>query len=222
MRVAVSLVALIGTLTFACAGEAPVDVDPVRDAARESGDADEDTGEPPPGDEDAAADAGAETSDAAPTDTAGDGPLVCEGSESEPNNSLPSAVSLKDIDDCDSSGGSFKGVVAGATDPDFWHFTGSDKLGCVVDPTASTKTSGVRVCVFVSCSAGTTSIKSCPKGTPATSPGGVNGCCSDGPGEVEVEHTCPLPGADDGADVYLRVDAPTATACVPYEITYHF
>lgn len=219
MRVVGSLAVLVSVLTFACAGEAPVDVDPPTDAARESGDAadeapesgDEDTDATPI--EDAAADA---------RDAEGDAPLVCEGSESEPNNSLPSAVSLKNIDDCDSSGGSFNGVVAGATDPDFWHFTGSDKIGCVVDASASTKTTGVRLCVFVSCSAGTTSIKSCPKGTPATSPGGVSGCCSDSAGNVEVEHTCPLPGADDGADVYLRVDAPGATACVPYAVTYHF
>ncbi len=215
--------ALLLALVAGCAGEAPTDSDPVRADAKSDTSGD-DTGEPDTGtvenDTGAPADSGAaETANDASEDTR----PVCTGSEAEPNNSLPSAVPLKEIDDCDGSGGTFKGVIAGGSDPDFFHYKGNDSFGCVVDASASTKTSGVRLCVFVSCGSGTTELKSCKKGTKETSPGGVLGCCSNGPGEVQVEHGCPLVGTSDSADVYMRVDAPgSGSMCTPYEVSYHF
>ncbi len=212
---------------LACAGEAPVDEDVAPDAKADSGapeEASADTGDEP---DTFVADSG--TADTALPEEAGrdaatdvpDAKPVCTGSQAEPNNTIPSAALLASIDDCDSSGSSFKGVAAGSGDPDFWHYLGSDKFGCSVDPFASTK-SPVRLCVFVACSAGTTEVKKCSKGTPATSPGGLPGCCTEGPGDVLVEHSCPLLGTDDGADVFMRVDAPGATTCVPYDVSYHF
>lgn len=224
MRLGLAL--LLCTLA-GCAGEAPTDSDPVRaDAGRDSsGDATEDTGEPEDtgtleSDTGEPADSGAaETA----TDASADARPTCPGSEAEPNNSIPSAVPLKEIDDCDGSGGSFKGVVAGGSDPDFFHYKGNDSFGCVVDATASTKSAGVRLCVFVSCASGTTELKSCKKGTKETSPGGVLGCCTSGPGEVQVEHGCPLVGTSDSADVYMRVDAPgSGSMCTAYDVSYHF
>lgn len=146
---------------------------------------------------------------------------MCTGSQAEPNNTIPSAALLPSIDDCDSSGSKLEGVLAGGGDPDFWHYLGKDKLGCSVDPFATTK-DPVRLCVFVACGSGTTDIKKCSKGTFATSPGGLGGCCTDGPGDVSVDDRCPLVGSDDGADVFMRVDSPSATGCVPYEVSYHF
>lgn len=215
---------LLGGVLLGCAGEAPSDPDPVRTDARsdtrESVDSEvEDTSEPV----DSATDS-AMVPETAMDSTPADARPVCTGEESsEPNNSLPSAALLKEIDDCDGSGGSFKGVLAGESDPDFFHYKGNDSLGCVVDASASTKTAGIRLCVFVVCAAGTTELKSCKKGTKATSPGGAQGCCTDGPGDVSVEHGCPLVGASDSADVYMRVDAPgSGAACKAYDVTYHF
>lgn len=216
---------LLGALAlFGCGGDAPEDQDVVADAKPDTGSVD--TGEAP--DTFVAVDSGANDSSANDTgsaadtaDAATDTTPTCTGSQAEPNNSIPSALLLPSIDDCDGSGSTLKGVAAGSGDPDFWHYIGTDKFGCSVDAFAST-TDKVRLCVFVACSAGTTEIKKCNKGTAATSPGGVQGCCTDGPGEVSVEHSCPLVGTDDGADVFMRVDAPGATACVPYQVSYHF
>lgn len=211
-------------VTAGCSGEAPTDNDPVRaDGGAETSTEEDTAGEPN--------DTGTAPEDAADTATAGDTASdvsadtrpTCPTVDNEPNNSIPSASILKEIDDCDGSGGSFKGVVAGGSDADFFTYKGNDTTLCRTDVTASTKTAGVRLCAFVSCAAGTTEIKNCVKGTKATSPGGVNGCCADGPGDVEVEHTCPLVGADDSAQIYMRVDAPgSAAMCTNYEVTYHF
>jgi hypothetical protein len=208
----------------ACAGEAPTDSDPIKTDAKSETTA-ADTSEDDTGTEmdSSVTDTGSMSETAGDTMMMGDTRPMCTGEESEPNNSLPSAALLKEIDDCDGSGGTFKGVVAGQTDPDFFHYKGNDSFGCVVDATASTKTAGVRLCVFVVCASGTTELKSCKKGTKETSPGGALGCCSDGPGEVVVEHGCPLVGTSDSADVYMRVDAPgTGSKCAPYEVSYHF
>lgn len=203
----------------ACADEAPVDEDVVLDARSDTGSAEEasadDTSSMDTGVPETAVDAATDSADTADTRP------VCTGSQAEPNNTIPSAALLPGIDDCDSSGSTLSGVLAGGGDPDFWHYLGKDKIGCAVDPFASTK-NAVRLCVFVACSSGTTNVKKCNKGTAAVSPGGLNGCCTDGPGDVSVDYSCPLVGSDDGADVFMRVDSPTATGCVPYEVSYHF
>jgi hypothetical protein len=215
---ALFLLVLIG-----CSGEAPTDSDPIRTDAKTESSSD-DTGE---GDTGGESDTGSANDTGSTGETSGDATPdtrpTCTEVEAEPNNSIPSAVALKEIDDCDGSGGTLKGMVAGGTDPDFFHYKGNDKFGCVVDATASTKTAGVRLCVFVSCASGTTELKSCKKGMKETSPGGVLGCCSSGPGEVVVEHGCPLVGSSDSADVYIRVDAPgSGSMCTPYDVDYHF
>lgn len=213
-------VALLSASLLACAGEAPVDEDPVREAGADSGATAEttvDSGEEP---DTFVIDSGVDVATDSSPDSA-DAKPVCVGSQAEPNNSIPSAILLSPIDDCDSSGSKFKGVVAGAGDPDFWHYLGTDKFGCTVDPFASTK-DPVRLCVFIACGSGTTELKKCSKGSPTTSPGGLPGCCTTGPGDVLVDYSCPLVGSDDNADVFMRVDALAATGCVPYEVSYHF
>lgn len=222
MHLRLLLVAVL-TAGFGCSGDAPVDSDVIRDAQSESATqlddgVDEDTGESSD-----SADSAGDTRTEVASETSTDARPTCAMEESEPNNSLPSALNLKEIDDCDGSGSSFKGVVSGGTDSDFFHYKGNDKVGCVVDASASTKTAGVRLCVYVTCAAGTTELKSCKKGTRETSPGGVQGCCNIGPGEVVVEHGCPLVGTSDSADVYMRVDAPGGgSACTAYDVSYHF
>lgn len=220
MRLALCLVTLVAL--SGCAGEAPTDPDPIRrdGGSESSADAEDDTGAVVEDTGNVVEDSGGAD---AVTDTRTDAPPMCPTVELEPNNSIPSSVQLKEIDDCDGSGGTFKGMLAGGSDPDFWHYKGNDKFGCVVDATASTKTAGVRLCVFVSCASGTTELKSCKKGMKETSPGGVLGCCTSGPGEAVVEHGCPLVGTSDSADVYIRVDAPgTGSMCTAYEVAYHF
>jgi len=199
----------------ACGGEAPEDSDPVVNGDS-GGDADNEAAAEASADS-APADEGVDTADTGPTK------LTCEGSEPEPNDTRVVARVLKEIDDCDGSGGSFKGVVGGGGDIDYWTYSGKDTTLCRVDVTASTK-SGVRLCAVAFCKGGATAFKSCKKGL-KTTVAGVDGCCS-GPGEllaeVELEHSCTLLGPSDDADVWMRVDDPGGTTCKSYTVDYHF
>lgn len=172
-----------------------------------------------------ASDATPETTTAEDTGTADtksdSGKLTCTGSQVEPNDSLPSARPLKAIDDCDGSGDKFTGTVGGA-DVDYWTYKGSDKFGCSVDPSVKNHSASVRVCVFAQCLSGTTEFKKCNSGTAFKLPSGIDGCCTDGPGDASMDYTCTLVGSDDSADVFMRVDSPGATTCLPYEVDYHF
>jgi len=223
MRFGFGLATVLFTLSLACGGtDAPSDPDPnpKADGAADTAEVSVDTAIDPDTGIEETIDPDTGLPDTGVRDTGPD-ILTCTGSQFEPNNSEGSALWLKEVTDCDGSGGSFSGTLGGSLDVDWWHYTGKDTFGCSVDPTASTK-SGVRVCIFAACVAGATELKSCPKGTKATSPAGSVGCCSDVSGDVEVEFGCTLVGADDGADVYMRVDDTFTKVCRPYTVDYHF
>jgi hypothetical protein len=156
--------------------------------------------------------------DAAPDDAAPP-PLACDDPGPEPDEREVEATPLPDINDCDSNGSSVSGVVAGASDVDFFHFVGTDTIACVVDPTAMIDAAGLRLCVFLSCRHGATNLKGCPSGDPALSPAGFSGCCSTS-GTVQASISCFV--GDDSADVYLSVAEPVGDECVPYRISYHY
>jgi hypothetical protein len=185
----------------------------VSDVALEADDTGSDTAEPD-------AEPDADPNETTVRDT---GPeiLTCTGSQWEPNGSEGSAEWIGDITDCDGTGGSFSGVLGGGADVDWWHYSGTDKFGCSVDPTASTS-SGVRLCMYVACKGGATELKGCTKGAPSKSPSGNVGCCADYAGAVALDFKCTLLGTDDSADVYLKLDDPSATTCKPYTVAYHF
>jgi hypothetical protein len=146
---------------------------------------------------------------------------TCTGEETEPNDRAIEAVPLGTIDDCDSSGSTLHGVLSSASDVDYWHFQGNDTFGCSVDPTVST-TQSVKLCVFVACLHGPTEVKGCTDSTPTLSDEGLHGCCTDGPGDAVVDFTCTLVGSDDSADVYIRVEDPSASSCEHYDVAYHY
>lgn len=136
--------------------------------------------------------------------------------------SLTTAVRLPTIDDCDGSGRSVSGTLAGPTDAAWFVFRGSDTVGCAVDATVSTRTSGLRLCVFARCATGATTYKGCRDGE-KTVLGADTGCC--GVDLVSLQHACGGTSGgttDDTADVYVRVEAPSATACLPYSVGYHY
>ncbi len=194
----------------------------------------EDPGVPTDSGQDVAADSAVDTgtpdTDTPDTEVPDTGPEVrdtgpeildCTSSQWEPNGTEGSASWIGEITDCDSAGSSFSGVLGGGSDVDWWHYAGSDKLGCSVDPWASTK-SGVKLCMYVSCKGGPTEVKSCKTGTASKSPSGAPGCCSDSGGTVQIDFHCTLLGADDSADVFLKVSDPTVTTCRPYKVDYHY
>ncbi len=166
-----------------------------------------------------AGDAGTAGSAGGDQDAGPDAPL-CSDPYPEPNESESAATSLGTIDDCTASGGVVSGVL-GPSDIDWFVFNGQHPaLGsCSPGAYASVGTTGLRLCAFLECKSGTTSV-SCLEGGSATSPFGRQGCCS-GTGVVAANHTCSGLGGTN-ATVFLRVDDTAGTACTQYELTYHY
>jgi len=167
---------------------------------------------------------------AGPTTTTGPGPttttstntststggLNCNDINDGNNNTEASATDLGTIDDCDGSGESVSGIVAGVADTDWYKYNGDDTFGCVATPLRGlTSSDPVRLCKFMQCDGGT---PSCPGGTDAaTSPDGRPGCCGDAGFEMGIE----CDGTDDDATIYVRVQT-TTNDCVTYTLDYHY
>jgi len=159
------------------------------------------------------------TKDVASEADTGVPPLSCTGELDEPNATEIFATQLGTIDDCDSSGSSVKGVSSGVGDVDWMVFHGTDTFGCSVDPTIQINATGVRLCAFALCTAGTTTVQSCNGATSATSPAGIHGCCTTTAKSVSVQINCS--STNDSAAIFVRVDQ-TQNQCVAYDVAYHF
>lgn len=153
-------------------------------------------------------------------DAGPDGSTTC----SDPNDvggSEPTAKDLGTITDSDSAGSTFSGVVSGAVDVDYYELTGTDEYGAVVDPTLSSTSTGVEICMFVTCIQGSgIDFKSCTGGSQATSDLGRPGCCFTAPGSIALEYDC-LGTTNESATMFMRVRQ-TSSACVSYAASYHF
>jgi hypothetical protein len=158
----------------------------------------------------------------------GEPPACPDPSPAEQNESESTAYALfgSSIDDCDSSGSSIQGVIAGDDDVDWYTYIGDDSFGCVVDPARviAQSQSGLRLCKFFRCvDANAATEFSCPALTnAATSPEGRAGCCgSFGFGVSDLNCTG---STDDIAEVFIRVDQPGATpsTCNSYTLDFHY
>ncbi len=140
---------------------------------------------------------------------------ACPDPYDEPNDTENTATDLGTISDCDSSGGQAIGVLSG-DDEDWYTYYGTDG-SCVVDAAVSIVADGqVRVCQYIDC---TELTLDCPQDTsPATSPNGRAGCCSELP--FELGFNCS--GLWEDADVYISIDKPGSFPCVSYTLDYHF
>jgi hypothetical protein len=154
-------------------------------------------------------------------------PACPDPSPAEQNESENTAFALaaQPIDDCDGSGSSIQGVIAGANDVDWYTYVGDDSFGCVVDPTRSFTQSqgGLRLCKFMECvDANAVTEITCGGGSsPATSPQGRDGCCGTAGFVADVNCTG---STDDITEVYIRLDQPGANAstCNSYTLDYHY
>ena len=164
-------------------------------------------------------DAGVDAPAEAAVDT-GPPPLTCPGEVLEPNDSEILASVRPQIDDCDSSGQSFTGVSSGTGDVDWVRFRGKDTTLCAVDPTLKIDAAGVRICAFVMCTDGATTVQGCTNGVSSSSPAKTKGCCANGTAKLTIPMNCT--GTSDDADVFIRIDQPDANACVPYKVDYHY
>jgi hypothetical protein len=150
------------------------------------------------------------------------GGVTCNDTGSEPNDSEAAALTQPQINDCDGSGSSVTGVIAGSGDVDWFKFKGDDDLLCSVDPYAisSAVSGGARLCAFADCG-GVTELKSCKKGVQNSSPSGLAGCCTTTGTDVALEINCPGT-PEDNATIYIRIDQPSGNSCISYTIDYHY
>ncbi len=149
---------------------------------------------------------------------------TCTNENDEPNEAEATATTLANIDDCDSSGTKLTSVASGTADSDTFRYAGADTAGCIVDPTAQLNVAGAELCMFVACKTGTATVSKCSTGAAsATSPSGKPGCCIQTTAPLTTTFACG--GSDDSADVYMRVKqlpSNPQSACLPYEVQYHF
>jgi hypothetical protein len=145
---------------------------------------------------------------------------ACEDYGAEPHDNQETAQNLGTISDADDDGSFACGTIKGTNDIDWYTFAGDDAFLNYVDPERSLVTQnggGGRVCVYLQCNNGSTSID-CGGATADTAPLGQKGCCS----ATSVAPKLNCSGLDDSAKIWIRVDTPQALACVPYQLDYHF
>ncbi|MDC0719161.1 hypothetical protein [Nannocystis bainbridge] len=145
---------------------------------------------------------------------------ACEDYGQEPHENQETAQNLGTISDDDKDGSFVCATIKGKNDVDWYTFAGDDAFLNYVDPVRSLvqqNGSGGRVCVYLQCNSGGTSIN-CSGATPDTAPLGQKGCCST----TSVAPKLDCDGLDDSAKIWIRVDTPDSLACVPYQLDYHF
>lgn len=114
---------------------------------------------------------------------------------------------------------SFPGVLAGSDDEDWFALTSSDTRYGGCNHRVTVDTPGLRACIYGACGIETsTPTTTCTGGSPAVSPDGVPGCCSDS-GRATLEIVC-RPGASQVTTYYFHVSGADAAMCVPYRATY--
>ncbi len=149
------------------------------------------------------------------TTTTTSGETVCSDPGAEPNDNEATATDLGAIEDCDAQLLDVSGVLNG-NDVDWYRYSGSDVWGCSVDPTRVVNGNGqLLLCKFADCPG---AVVTCSTGTPAVSPGGLDGCC--GQGSVALSVDCD--SWSDDATVYLSVEKPSGFDCVDYSIDMHY
>jgi len=151
------------------------------------------------------------------------GPPPCDDTgPSEPaNDARAGAHFLGTINDNDSQGSSFAGVVASMNDPDWYRYEANDALGYVVDPSRTSVAPGLRICKYIQCKSGNTSF-TCPSNTSPDTVDGIAGCCWTGNASIEIADLDCSGTTSENTNVYLRVDAPTAVDCLPYSVAFHY
>jgi hypothetical protein len=152
-----------------------------------------------------------------PAGTGGAG-LTCDTSD-EPNDTESAAVDLGVITDCDETGSSFSGELAGINDQDWYKYEASDDFFCSVDATRDVMAGQpIRFCKYAQCLDDSDPAISCPDGTDdATSPDGRPGCC----GDAGFTFAPDCDGISDDARIYLQLRT-LSNDCVAYTVDYHY
>lgn len=150
--------------------------------------------------------------------------------EGEPNGDLPIAAPMSTAG-CASK--SFEGRVS--DDIDVFHAAGEPcKDGSPPHATLMTDQDDVRLCLFVTCRHGKTTLSACAGSpspadqapVPSHMPEGMQGCCRAGQGTLTTSVHCDseysLLGADPSFETFMVVDRVRDTACTKYSVEYGF
>jgi hypothetical protein len=154
------------------------------------------------------------------TTTTGD-PPGCEDPDDAPDDEMD-ALAVGEIN-CQAEPQEFPGLLAGASDVDWFFYHGVDMECGFDDNPQLTHTvdasDNLRLCVFADCDMGTPQFM-CQNGAQQNvSPEGLAGCCNDG----EVTYTLNCMGTgNESANVYVRLDMADGDACVDYTVTYSY
>ena len=155
----------------------------------------------------------------APLDAACDPP----GPATATNDTEGTAYDEGTIGNDDAAGKEECGAFASDGDVDWYHYQGStetvifgspyenDPAGAVSSPVE------VTLCIYMTCTEGTTGDFVCPSDTTVANAGGHDGCCKTGinPG-MDIRHVC------QDAGVWMSVTAAGATTCAPYDFSFHY
>jgi len=148
--------------------------------------------------------------------------LVCPGDVEPPDESEDNAVELGNISDDDDDFLAQAGVLAGATDVDWFHLHGADTFGHVSEPTLTILGGMQRSCVFLQCDEGGVALTkiTCPEGTDlAITPQLRPGCCGTATFTIK-DFGCP--GQDESLEMWIRLDKPAIDMCSDYDFQFHF
>jgi hypothetical protein len=146
-------------------------------------------------------------------------PLECEGADAyEPNDASDQLHTLDVVTSQDVV--EISARLDGAVDEDWFKQTVDQAGATLVQPTVDVSApEPVRVCLYVGCAQGETSVD-CGGATPDTIDNGLDGCCGDD--VLSFGYEC-VGAVDLDAYLHMRVTAADPTeACVPYELTLAF
>lgn len=147
-------------------------------------------------------------------------PQNCPQERSEPNNTEGEAPDLGEFNDSNPTFETVDGrIPAGSGDEDWFTYRCDDTSIGQVDMAYEIDTNiPVRVCTFYVCDDPDNPTVTCPENSEAaTSPDGLEGCCSDQTELVVTDLDC-NPGNDDTGRVFVRVDMPLQDMCVSYDL----
>jgi hypothetical protein len=142
----------------------------------------------------------------------------CIEADKEPNDSEATFVQLLGKTDCDPTSQTL-GTIADGSDEDWFRFHLGDNSICLLAPTVSeVADDDLEVCAFFDCDAGTGASVTCNSGSAATSPNGLDGCCTTA-GTLNPTVNC-AGTVDDDMQIFMRMKHIGGLACANYTLTY--
>ncbi len=151
--------------------------------------------------------------------------VVCDGADTEPNDTQLAATSLS-VDPLSCGDGASAGTIPGSVvsgNEDWFTVDVDDGNLCAVDPFFSI-VGNVQVCAFFTCLQGDNALDSndfvCPDGD--STPSGDNGCCTQGGFDMPNSTIDCVGTTSEDLKVDVQITAISTDTCEEYTVSYHF